>query len=453
MDEIELLEEADRRARQHVATIGTRPVFPAADALARLACFDEQLPDHGRPDRETLALLDEVGSRATVESTGPDYFGFVIGATLPAAAAAERMSLAWDQCASSFTNSPTAHVIERTAARWVLDALDLPAASGVSFGTSASACGLACLSTARRALLQRDGWDFDHAGLVGAPEIRVVVSETAHVTVLKALRILGFGLDRIVRARTDGFGRIDPAHLPALDARTILCLQAGEVNSGEFDPFEPLVERARKAGSWVHVDGAFGLWVRASAATRHLAAGVEAADSWTTDGHKWLNTPYDGAMGICRDAGALAAAMNSDAAYSEAAADSQKNLGIEFSRRARGIAVWAALRSLGRDGLARMVEEHCRLARRLGDGLRDAGYEVLNRVVLNQVLVRLANDDATRAVQAAAERSGKIWFGTTSWQGRAALRLSISSWRTRESHVDAAIALLAKLLRAPSDRS
>src|SRR5690606_1180313 len=163
-----LLEEADRRARQHVATIGTRPVIPAADALARLACFDEQLPDHGRPDRETLALLDEVGSRATVESTGPDYFGFVIGATLPAAAAAERMSLAWDQCASSFTNSPTAHVIERTAARWVLDALDLPAASGVSFGTSASACGLACLSTARRALLQRDGWDFDHAGLVGA---------------------------------------------------------------------------------------------------------------------------------------------------------------------------------------------------------------------------------------------------------------------------------------------
>jgi glutamate/tyrosine decarboxylase-like PLP-dependent enzyme len=344
--------------------------------------------------------------------------------------------------------------VEAVAARWVLEILDLPRESAVGFGTSATACGLACLATARRALLQRLGWNLDDDGLIGAPEIRVVLPATAHVTVRKALRILGFGRRRMIEAPVDAHGRVRPDTLPPLDARTILCLQAGEVNTGEFDPFEPLIERARVARAWVHVDGAFGLWARASADPDRLAlaAGVEGADSWTTDGHKWLNTPYDGAMGICRDATALSAAMNADAVYSTASATSQKNLGLEFSRRARGLPIWGALRALGRDGVAELIDRHCRQAARLANGLKQAGFEVVNRVCLNQVLVRLPTDEATNALREAAVATGELWFGPTVWQGRAAFRMSLSSWRTTDRHVDDAVRLLTRLKRQLDSR-
>ena len=445
MNEIDLLKESDDRARRYVESVAARPVFPSGEAIAALREFDEALPKDGRPAEETLRMLDETGGPATVTSNGPNYYGFVIGATHPAAAAAERLAAAWDQCASSFDGSPAAHTIEKTAARWVLEALDLPRESAVTFGTSASACGLACLVAARRALLARQGWDFDARGLQGSPEIRVVVSDAAHITVIKALRILGFGTDRIVRAAVDAQQRVIPEQLPDLDDRTILCLQAGEVNTGEFDPFVPLIETAREAGAWVHVDGAFGLWARTSATKRALTEGVDGADSWTTDGHKWLNTPYDGAMGICRNAGDLAAAMNSDAAYSSASVDSQKNLGIEFSRRARGIPIWAVLRTLGTAGIAGLVDRHCEHAQRLADGLRDAGIDVLNRVVLNQVLFRMESDEATSAFREAAISSGKIWFGPTVYDGRPACRISVSSFRTGKADIDAAISLLCEL--------
>jgi glutamate/tyrosine decarboxylase-like PLP-dependent enzyme len=275
--------------------------------------------------------------------------------------------------------------------------------------------------------------------------VKVVVSELVHVTVKKALRILGFGLNRLIVAPVDAHGRIDAARLPPLDDMTILCLQAGEVNTGEFDPFDTIMPHAKAAGAWVHVDGAFGLWARASAEAAALAAGAERADSWTTDGHKWLNTPYDGAIAICRDADALAAAMNSDAAYATASRDAQKNLTLEFSRRARGVPIWAALRTLGRDGVAALVDRHLRQAQRLAEGLREAGYEVLNRVVLNQVLVRAGSDEETVAIREAAQGSGEIWFGPTIWQGRPAFRLSISSWRTTDAHIANAIELLGDL--------
>jgi len=443
--EIDLLRNADRRARRYTESVRDRRVFPSDDAIAALRRFDETLPRQPGSAEETLALLDEAGGPATVTSNGPHYYGFVIGATHPAAAAAERLASAWDQCASSFDNSPLAHTIEQVAARWVLEALDLPRDSAVTFGTSASACGLACLVAARRTLLARQGWDFDARGLPGAPEIRVVVSAAAHVTVLKALRVLGFGLDRVTRAPVDRNLRVIPERLPGLDSRTILCLQAVEVNTGEFDPFVPLIDKAREAGAWVHVDGAFGLWARVSPAKRQLTEGIDGADSWTTDGHKWLNTPYDGAMGICRNAEDLAAAMNADAIYSTASADSQKNLGIEFSRKARGIPIWALLRTLGVAGTADLVERHCRMAQRLAQGLRDAGIEVLNRVVLNQVLFRLGSDAATAAFRDRANDSGKIWFGPTVFDGRTACRLSVSSFRTTDDDIDAAITLLREI--------
>jgi glutamate/tyrosine decarboxylase-like PLP-dependent enzyme len=448
--EIELLREADERARRYLADVRSRRVFPSQDAIAALDRFDEPLPQQEGSAQETLALLDDVGGPGTVTSNGPHYYGFVIGAAHPAAAAAERLASAWDQCASSFDNSPVAHMIEKVAARWVLEALDLPREGAVTFGTSASACGLACLVAARRALLAGKGWDFDAKGVQGAPDIRVVVSDAVHITVLKALRLLGFGTDRIIRAPVDRHSRIDPDRLPDMDDQTILCLQAGEVNTGEFDPFLPLIGKARATGAWVHVDGAFGLWARTSEAKRNLTEGIEGADSWTTDGHKWLNTPYDGAMGICRRADDLAGAMNADAVYSSASSDSQKNLGIEFSRKARGIPVWALLRTLGKDGVARLVERHCEYAQRLAGGLRDSGAEILNRVVLNQVLFRLESDQATLAFREAAVDSGRIWFGPTVFEGRPACRISVSSFRTADGDVDAAIKLFGELACTPA---
>lgn len=445
MTEIDLLADADARARRFVAANATRRAFPDASALAALASFDEPLTDGGRPDAETLAMLDELGSPAAVASNGPRYFGFVVGSSLPVAAAAERMVLAWDQSASTPLGAPGASAIEKVAGHWLLDILKLPGGSAVGFGTSASACGLTCISAARRKLLAQAGWDFDRKGLAGAPTIRAVVSDVAHVTMIKALRVLGFGTENLVVAETHANGQIDPAKLPPLDARTILCLQAGEVNTGAFDPFAEIIPCAKAAGAWVHVDGAFGLWARASHRLRRLTEGVDEADSWTTDGHKWLNTPYDCALSIVRDADALAGAMTSDAAYSSAGADAQKNLTLEFSRRARGIAIWAALRSLGRSGVAALVEDCVGHAQRIGAALQDAGYDVLNDIVLNQVLFRAGSDMETVAIREAAAASGEVWFGGTIWHGRPASRISVSSWRTRDEHVDQTIAKLQQL--------
>lgn len=445
MTEIELLAEADMRARRFVDGNETRRAFPDESARAALVAFNEPLPETGCPDSETLAMLDDIGSPAAVGGNGPRYFGFVVGASLPMAAAAERLVLAWDQSASTPLGGPGVAAIETIAGRWLLDVLDLPRDSAVGFGTSASACGLTCITAARRALLARSGWDFDRQGLAGAPPIRAVVSDVAHVTMIKALRVLGFGTDNLVRAETDASGRIMPARLPRLDAHTILCLQAGEVNTGAFDPFADIIPEARAAGAWVHVDGAFGLWARASKRLRGLTDAVDQADSWTTDGHKWLNTPYDCAMAIVRDADALAAAMTSDAAYSSAGAEAQKNLTLEFSRRARGVAIWAALRSLGREGVAQQVERNVEQAQRIANALRVAGYDVLNDVVLNQVLFRAGSDVQTIAIREAAAASGEIWFGGTVWRGQPASRISVSSWRTRDHHVNAAIQLLQNL--------
>ncbi|MEJ4047008.1 pyridoxal phosphate-dependent decarboxylase family protein [Erwinia sp. SLM-02] len=444
MDELALLAAADQRALHYTRSLPARRVFPDAKAIADLSLFKEALPDEGHPAEQTLALLDDVGSPATAASNGADYFGFVIGASLPVASAAERLMIAWDQCASGWDNSPVSATLERQAARWLLEILDLPRESAVGFGTSATACTLGCLATARRELLKRQGWDFDQEGLVGAPEIRVVVSALAHITVIKALRVLGFGLRHLIIAPVNDQGQVDVDRLPALDDRTILCLQAGEVNGGEFDNFAQLIPRAQAAGAWVHVDGAFGLWARASSLNA-LTDGVEQADSWTTDAHKWLNTPYDCAMAICRHAAALSATLRGDAVYSAAAEDAQKNLTLEFSRRPRGIPVWAALRTLGRKGVAEMVERHCRLARRVAEGLSSSGYRVLNRVVLNQVLFCADNEQQTRRIRDAVQASGETWFGATQWQGQAALRISVSSWRTQEDNIDRLLRLLDRL--------
>jgi len=437
-EELSLLADASDRAAAYLSGLRGRRVYPSEAAIAELVRLEEPLPLDGRPGEEGLALIDDVGSPATVASNGGRYFGYVVGASLPAAAAVDRLVSVWDQSGGS----PATTAIEQVASRWMLDILDLPADSAVGFGTSASACAIGCLSTARRVLLARAGWSIEEDGLACAPRVRAVVSDQSHVTVLKALRVLGFGSRDIILAPTDGQGRVDPARLPAIDARTLLCLQAGEVNTGAFDPFEEIIPMARCAGAWVHVDGAFGLWARASGQHRALAQGVELADSWTVDGHKWLNTPYDVAMTICRHASELSETLNADARYARSGPGAQRNLTLEFSRKPRGAMVWAALRSLGRRGVAAMVDRHIAQAAHVADVLRREGFDVLNRVVLNQVLVRGPNAAATEFVRMAVEQSGEAWFGATRWEDELAFRLSFSSWRTGEADVDRLVAAL-----------
>jgi len=448
MSEISTIKLANELATSYLETVGERRVFPDQMALDGLIAFDEDLPLAPSDPSKTLELLDKKGTPATVTSNGGRYFGFVIGATLPAAAAAERLAAAWDQCGSSFVNSPVAAKIEEVATKWVLEVLDLPRESKIGFGTSATACGLSVLAVARRTLLKRKGWDIDADGLIGAPEVKIVIPETVHVTVTKAAKLLGFGLNRLIVAPCDNKGRIDPQQLPDLDDMTILCLQAGEVNMGDFDLFPELISIARDAGAWVHVDGAFGLWARASAKKKHLTKGVELADSWTTDGHKWLNTPYDGAMAICRDGSAFAQTLNSDAVYSTAEPYAQKNLVLEFSRRARGIPIWAALRSLGKQGVDVLVTRHCNQAKRLAVGLKAAGVTVLNDVVINQVLCTFGSEEKNVSLLKKISEEGEIWFGPSKWQGESVFRLSVSSWRTTDEDIDRAVAVIAKAVRA-----
>ncbi len=447
MSHTDLLLDASHRALRYVQSLEERRVFPSKVALENLHEFNEPMPENGADSADILHLLDTVGSPATVASAGPNYFGFVIGSTLPGADAAERLALAWDQCASGEANSPVAHTIEHIAAQWVLELLDLPSESVVGFGTSATACSLSCIATARRTLLEKVGWDIEMKGLSNAPEIKVVVSEKVHVTILKTLRILGFGQQHITHVECDAHGRIKPEAIPMLDERTILCLQAGEVNTGEFDPFATIIPGAKEKGAWVHIDGAFGLWARVSDKLRYHTDGVDQADSWTTDGHKWLNTPYDGAMAICRHASATGKTLNADAVYAKSGYEAQKSLTLEFSRRARGIPIWAALKQLGRSGLTTMIDRHCMLASEIAKGLSDSGYEVINRVCLNQVLVRCTDDEKTVKVMNAAQQSGKTWFGPSVWQDRPAFRISVSSWRTEKAHAQKLVALMAEFAK------
>jgi len=446
-NETDLMADANARASAYMRNVDTRRVYPDAQQVAALEAFDVDLADGPSDTGVMLAQLDELGSPATSVSTGPHYLGYVIGGVLPAAAAADRMVAAWDQCGSSHANSPIAAKLETIAGRWVLDILDLPRSSAVGFGTSATACGLSCFAAARRELLARAGWDLDNEGLVGAPEIKVVVSDISHITIFKALRILGFGKKHLLIAKTDAHGRIDPETLPALDDKTILCLQAGEVNTGNFDPFIPLIKKAKAEDAWVHVDGAFGLWARATNTHHHLTEGIEGADSWTTDGHKWLNTPYDSAMAIVKDGDAFARAMNADAVYATAETHAQKNLTLEFSRRARGIPVWAVLKTLGRSGVCEMVERHCRQAKMLAKGIDGKnGIKVLTDVPLNQVLCTTTGNESPADFAARMNATGKLWFGTTVWRGKPAFRLSVSNWRTTDADIERAILVLTEVI-------
>ncbi len=441
-----LLLDAANRAAQYVTALPTRRVSPSPSALEGLSRFDRPLQNYPIDAAEVLRELDEIGSPATVASAGGRYFGFVIGGSLPAALAANILAGAWDQNAGLEAASPVGAALEKACRPWLTDVLGLPSQAEVGFVTGATMANFAGLAAARHALLQSMGWDVEAQGLFGAPPITVIVSQEAHISVMKALSLLGLGRERVRRVATDGQGRMRADQVPAINGLTIVCLQAGNVNTGAFDPADEICSRIQGTGAWVHVDGAFGLWAASSPTTRGLVQGIERADSWATDAHKWLNVPYDSGLVFVRDRSHLNAAMSASAAYLLESETRDPHLFTpELSRRARAIEIWAALRSLGRNGLASLIERPCRHARKMAAALSEAGHQVLNEVVLNQVLVSFGNAEKTRRVIAGIQQDGTCWCGETTWQGKIAMRISISSWATTDQDIDRSLEAILRI--------
>ena len=441
-----LLKRAARDAIDYLDEVDARSVAPSQDAIAKLSALRGPLPPGPTSPEAVLHLLDEFGSPATMAKTNGRFFGFVTGDCLPAALAASWLVSAWDQNAAHYAQSPVAAQLDETAIEWVRELFGLPEGTGGAVVTGATMANFSGLAAARHTLLQRVGWDVEADGLFGAPPITVVAGEEVHQSVLKALGLLGMGRNRIVRVPVDGQGRMRADALPHLDPMTILCLQAGNVNTGAFDPAAAICPAARAAGAWVHVDGAFGLWAGASPQYRKLTSGFEFADSWATDGHKWPNIGYDCGIALVRDPSALRAAMSIQAAYLvHAEQRDPSNYNPELSRRARGIELWAGLRSLGRSGMADIVERTCSHARRLAEGLRAAGYAILNDVVINQVLVSFGDSEKTLRVIDLLQQEGTCWCGSTVWQGHTAMRISVSSWGTTADDVEKSLAAMLRV--------
>ena len=444
----ELLMDATHRAASYLEDLDGRSVAPTMEALDRLNELDEPLPDEPTDPAVVLQILDEIGSPATMATAGSRYFGFVIGGSLPATVAANVLAAAWDQNAGLEIASPVAAVLEEISLRWLLDVLALPVNAAGGFTTGATAANFAALAAARHSVLRQSGWDVEAQGLFGAPPITVIVSDEIHASDLKALSLLGLGRERVQRVPVDDQGRIRPEAMPPIDGPTIICLQAGNVNTGAFDPVGEICAYAHPAGAWVHVDGAFGLWAAVAPEKAYLMDGVADADSWATDAHKWLNVPYDSGLVFVRDPLALQASMTTSAAYLIRQRQREPYDYVpEMSRRARGIEIWAAMRSLGRSGLAELIEGCCRHATRLAEGLSAAGYEVLNEVVLNQVLVSFGDAEMTRRVIAGVQNDGTCWCGGTQWQGQTAMRISISSWATTEADIEQSLEAMLQVAK------
>jgi len=432
----QLLEDTATRARRYLDDLPDRAVPPRPEDVSALARLDFPLPSAGLAPGELVAMLDDVGSPATVASAGPRYFGFVTGGAYPVAVATSWLLSAWDQNAALSVMSPVTTMLDGVAMRWLCDIFGLPAGTEGAFVSGATMANATCLAAARDEVLSRAGWQAGALGLVGAPQVEVVVGEEVHATVTKGLGLVGLGRERATRLAVDGQGRIVPRDLPRLEAPAIVCLQAGNVNTGASDPFVDLVDWARSQGAWVHVDGAFGMWAAACPELASEVSGLQGADSWATDSHKWLNTTYDCGVALVRDASALRAAMQANASYLPPGPDRDPMfLTPQSSQRARGTEVWAVLASLGRAGIAEMVATRCALARTFASCLSEAGFEILNDVKLNQVLVSFGSASRTEAVIAEVQREGTCWCGVTTWQGRRAMRVSVSNWATTEQDV------------------
>lgn len=443
-----LLADAADRARRYLADLPTRAVAPSPQALAQLGRLGGALPAGPRDPGGVLAQLDDIVSPATMAMAGPRFFGFVIGGAMPVTVAASWLATAWDQNTGLYTSTSATAELEVVSLRWLLELLDLPRGAAGAFVTGATVANMTALAAARHRVLAEAGWSVEADGLFGAPPITVIVGAEAHVTLFKGLGVLGLGRSRVLRVPVDAQGRMRADALPRIAGPTILCLQAGNINTGASDPFAEIIPRARDAGAWVHVDGAFGLWARASESLAPQVRGLELANSWATDAHKWLNVPYDSGLAFVDDAEALRAAMAVTADFLPTSARrNPSDYTPELSRRARGVEIWAALASLGRSGVADLMDRCCRHAQRFASGLAEAGYEILNDVVLNQVLVSFGSPERTRAVIEALQQDGTCWAGVTVWQQRTAMRISVCSWATTGADVERSLAAMLRIAR------
>jgi glutamate/tyrosine decarboxylase-like PLP-dependent enzyme len=437
----ELFEQAKANAYEYLDGVFERPPFPTDKDLAGLAAFDEPLPPTPGDPAQMLRLLHENGSPATVATTGGRYFGFVTGSVFPAVMAARWLADVWDQLTALYVTSPLMAKLEGLCQEWLLDLLQLPAGSVAGFVSGSSMATFCGLAAARYHLLQRAGWDVNSKGLFGAPPIRVVVGAEAHSTVFKALALLGLGKDRVEIVPVDEQGRMRADQIPTLDERTLVIAQAGNVNSGSFDPLDAICDLARAAGAWVHIDGAFGLWAAASASKRHLTAGADKADSWSVDGHKTLNTPYDSGIVICRHPEMLAAAMQATGSYILYSENRDGMLYTpEMSRRGRAVELWATLKILGRSGIEELVDGLCTRAQQAAEQLKAEGFQVLNEVVFNQVLVAGNTPEQTTALLKRVQQSGEIWCGGAHWRDQPVIRISVCSWATTPNDIDRLVA-------------
>ena len=442
------LNDAAQRAIHYLESLAERPIAPDPTSLERLAALDTPLPDKPSDARDTIAALDS-HQDGVMAMGSPRFFGFVIGGALPVTIAANWLATAWDQNAAYMATTPTVARVEEIALRWLVDLLGLPGGTGAGFVTGATVANFTCLLAARHAILQHAGWDVEADGMFGAPPVSVIIGGEGHPTVFKSLGMAGFGRNRVTRIPVDDQGRMRADALPDIAGPTIVILQAGNVNTGAFDPFERIIPWAHTAGAWVHVDGAFGLWANAAPSLRRLMRGAEQADSWATDAHKYLNTPYDSGLAFVREPETLRAALAITAAYLPPnTRRDPSDFTPELSRRARGVEVWAALRTLGREGVAEMVERACRCARHFAEAMRAAGYPPLHDVVFNQALFEFGSDEATRRIIDAIQHDGTCWCGVTVWQGRTAMRVSVSNWATTEADIDRSVAAIVRIARS-----
>jgi len=449
VNDTELLQEAAALAIDYVAGADARAAAPTPAALDALHAFDEMLPENSTDPAEALRMLDQIAGPATMASTGPNYYGFVNGATFPVALGAAFLVNAWDQNAALPVMSPAAAAIHDVTRRWLVDVLGLPEQTDAAFVTGATVANATCMAAARDELLERAGWDSKADGLFGAPSITVVIGANTHSTVRKSLGLIGLGSDRVIKVPTDDQGRIQAARLPTgLDGPVLVCAQAGEVNTGAFDPFTEIADwlAATTDNGWLHVDGAFGLWAKADPTRDHLVAGLERADSWATDGHKWLNVTYDCGIAFVARPGSLRRTFSSVAGYlpPESGFEAMHHT-PQSSQRARQVEVWAVLRTLGRAGVARLVQESSAAAQLIAERLTAAGFDVLNDVVINQVLVRCRDAGKTERLLDAVHADGRIWCGATQWNGETAMRVSVSSWKTTLGDATSAADVLVEL--------
>ena len=447
MNERELFHQVADYAGHFTETLDTRPVRDQAGTDEMYASLGGPLPEDGLDARAVIASLVEAAQPGLVASQSGRYFGFVVGGSLPAATAADWLATAWDVNAGGWALGPAAMTVEEVARGWLAELLGLPGGVSGGFVSGCQMAHVTALAAARHHVLAEAGWSVAQDGLAGAPPIRVVVGGQRHVTIDRALRLLGIGASSLVVVPADDQGRMRVAELPDLaGAPTIVCGQAGEVNTGAFDNFEAIADAVAGTGAWFHVDGAFGLWAGASPGLRHLVRGIERVDSWATDFHKWLNVPYDSGIAFCAHPEAHREAMSATAAYIVLQEDPRRRDSVdwtpEFSRRARGFAVYAAIRSLGRNGVAELVDRSCAHARLFAELLEAGGATILNDVVLNQVLVRFGDGEATREIIRRVQEDGTCWLGGTEWQGEHAMRISVSNWRTTEEDVERSVAAI-----------